>query len=260
MKKVFGVFFVFCLMATTLIGCQKDSKKEFGDFLYDIVYYNGNGEQVVKEKGIRSCVRILALSEGGKKKEIIVFPRYIENIRVEELGCDIPWGGTRGIIESSKLKKIFFPYSISISSDAIQDGENLDGVFMLRHDVPEYYISAGLSIFLTSYNYTNDNITNFYYSDGYSSYYFSNLSYYYNYDQSPNDGYYWMDNYKYGEKIEYIPENPMREGYEFEGWYKEIDCINKWDFETDVLPLEQLDSEGNIIYQETKLFAKWIKN
>ena len=167
--------------------------------------------------------------------------------------------GSYGLIESFNLKKIFFPYSISISSDAIQSSKNLEGVFMLRHDPPEYYISTELSIFLTSYNYTNDNITNFYYSDGYSNYYFSNLSYYYNYEQAPNDGYYWIDNYKYGEKIEYIPENPTREGYVFEGWYKENDCINKGDFERDVLPKSHVDDQGQEIYQETKLYAKWIK-
>ena len=70
--------------------------------------------------------------------------------------------------------------------------------------------------------------------------------------------YYWIDNY--GEKIEYIPENPIREGYKFEGWYKESDCINKWDFETDALPQARVDDQGQEIYQETKLYAKWIKN
>jgi uncharacterized repeat protein (TIGR02543 family) len=30
-----------------------------------------------------------------------------------------------------------------------------------------------------------------------------------------------------------IPEDPTREGYIFEGWFKEANCINKWYFETD---------------------------
>ena len=41
------------------------------------------------------------------------------------------------------------------------------------------------------------------------------------------------------------PEEPTREGYQFEGWYKEAACINAWDFEKDAIT-------ANIT-----LFAKW---
>ena len=56
-----------------------------------------------------------------------------------------------------------------------------------------------------------------------------------------------------------IPPIPERDGYAFDGWYKESDCINEWDFETDALPQAQVDDQGQEIYQETKLYAKWIK-
>ena len=52
----------------------------------------------------------------------------------------------------------------------------------------------------------------------------------------------------------------MREGYEFDGWYKESECINAWDYEADALPEVQIDEEGQEVYQETRLYAKWIKN
>ena len=42
------------------------------------------------------------------------------------------------------------------------------------------------------------------------------------------------------------PADPTREGYKFEGWYKEEECTNAWDFDSDVV-------EGN-----TTLYAKWI--
>ena len=74
------------------------------------------------------------------------------------------------------------------------------------------------------------------------------------------DGYYWIDNYGYSKQIEYITESPVRQGYMFGGWYKESECFNAWDFETDTLPEVQYDEEGIEIYQETKLYAKWIKN
>ena len=32
----------------------------------------------------------------------------------------------------------------------------------------------------------------------------------------------------------FISPEPQREGYTFEGWYKEKECINEWDFEVDM--------------------------
>lgn len=51
----------------------------------------------------------------------------------------------------------------------------------------------------------------------------------------------------YGEKIE-KPEDPLREGYSFVGWYSDIDLKNPWDFENGIV-------EGNMT-----LYAKWQKN
>lgn len=47
--------------------------------------------------------------------------------------------------------------------------------------------------------------------------YAANVSYFYNYEGAPNDGYYWLDDLEDGETIKYIPENPTREGYLFGG-------------------------------------------
>ncbi|MBO7545141.1 MAG: InlB B-repeat-containing protein [Paludibacteraceae bacterium] len=41
------------------------------------------------------------------------------------------------------------------------------------------------------------------------------------------------------------PENPIADGYAFEGWYKEAGCINVWDFANDV------------VSGVTTLYAKW---
>lgn len=93
----------------------------------------------------------------------------------------------------------------------------------------------------------------------------------FNYGDSKNRGYYWIDDYEYGTKILYKPDDPEREGYTFGGCYKESECINKWDFDNDTLP----EYDGNLeeyqnslknndyytdSYQETRLYAKWIKN
>lgn len=42
------------------------------------------------------------------------------------------------------------------------------------------------------------------------------------------------------------PVDPLRGAYSFEGWYKDPDCLNKWDFDMD------------IVVREMTLYAKWI--
>ena len=57
------------------------------------------------------------------------------------------------------------------------------------------------------------------------------------------------------ELIEFVLDDPEREGYTFKGWYKEEECASKWDFEIDIIP--EKDNEEEFI--ETKLYAKWDK-
>jgi uncharacterized repeat protein (TIGR02543 family) len=51
----------------------------------------------------------------------------------------------------------------------------------------------------------------------------------------------------YGELLE-EPEDPVREGYTFTGWYKDPACDDLWDVETDT------------IESDTNLYAGWQKN
>ncbi len=90
----------------------------------------------------------------------------------------------------------------------------------------------------------------------------ANVSYMYNYEEAGNEGYYWVDYYNEA-TIDFIPPEPEREGYTFGGWYKEPECINKWDFETDVTSKElwvdtELEYEDYNPETLTWLYAKWI--
>ena len=60
-----------------------------------------------------------------------------------------------------------------------------------------------------------------------------------------------------GTIVNVVPPNPIREGYKFKGWYKEKECINKWDFEKDIIPSKEYDKEGNYIFKETAIYAGW---
>jgi len=81
----------------------------------------------------------------------------------------------------------------------------------------------------------------------------------FNYKENPNQGYFFVDLIETTCTITPPPYNPKREGYTFAGWYKEPECITPWNFDTDVITIE-FDEEGNRIYEEVCLYAKWIKN
>lgn len=76
----------------------------------------------------------------------------------------------------------------------------------------------------------------------------ANTAYMFNYDGAPNDNYFFINNFESGGLIEDSPYYPERTGYTFGGWYKEAECLNKWDFSADTLDSEAL---------ETRLYAKW---
>ena len=85
----------------------------------------------------------------------------------------------------------------------------------------------------------------------------ANVSYYYNYEKE--DPYTFFIDDVDGEKITNIPPTPYREGYIFEGWYKEKECINEWNFDVDIVPSKEYTEEGEYIYKEITLYAKWGK-
>lgn len=95
----------------------------------------------------------------------------------------------------------------------------------------------------------------------YTRYQIANTSFMFNYNDEPNGGYFFINDFERGGLIEDTPYEPMREGYTFGGWYKESACISKWDFETDKLPDAEYDENGYVTnFIETRLYAKWIKN
>lgn len=47
---------------------------------------------------------------------------------------------------------------------------------------------------------------------------------------------------EHAEVIKYIPSIPERNAYIFGGWFKEIECINQWDFDLDIGKRQQIMS------------------
>lgn len=72
-------------------------------------------------------------------------------------------------------------------------------------------------------------------------------------------GYFLINNFNRGGQIERPPYAPQREGYKFAGWYKDTECRNVLDFTKNTLPEAEYDDQGNLIFIETMLYAKWTK-
>lgn len=254
MKRIASlIIFLFLLFLT---GCKlrlRIETYEYGDFKYHIFQINDEGKRITPDTKNRNVVdeyiRIMGLSEEGLTKEIIIVPHYIDGIEVREVGSP-PFQGTGGTWKSESLRRIYIPFPAAVYVTKSEGISNLERVSVLEHEV-----IGGKGFYITSY-YLNDTSPYGFVDNGICA----NVSYMYNYDDSPNHGYYWIDDYDYGTKITYIPENPTRIGYIFDGWYKEEECINKWDFNVDKLPDGLYDDGQNLfIYQETILYAKWIK-
>ena len=238
---------VAILSFATMTGCSENLHTS-GDFVYrlneDAFFFEG-------------------LSEQGKQKETIVIPKEIDGYKVEELTYQY-WLSVRGgNFESEKLKQIYIIPNVTLWRIDFASALNLAKIIMIgTHS--DWYDSYSISIGKDTKIYfsTIQNNSDWEADDrGCILKYFwlSNCNYFYNYAGAENDGYYWSDNYDYGEKITYVPQNPEREGYIFGGWFKEPECVNVWNFDTDALPEAKYNEEGEALYQETRLYAKWYK-
>ena len=85
-----------------------------------------------------------------------------------------------------------------------------------------------------------------------------NVAFMLNYEDAPNDGYYYIEEQNKDGTIKEPTVEPVRIGYLFHGWYKDEACTEEWNFETDEVTIS-FDEEGNRIHEEIKLYAKWYK-
>ena len=233
-KRILKILLSTILMATTLMlsacsGCVRN--EEWGYF-------------TVKFYDDRETAYITGLTELGKQQRFLVIPEEIDGVKVYTIG-ERPllqmWSSLGSAdICSDKLEKIYIPFSISIISGSFRNSPNLIKVFSITGEFVSG-LEAPARNYYTNLAYLND-LTN----AAQQIISRANVSYFYNYNIEENYGYYWIDDWDYGSKIEFIPPEPEREGYTFGGWYKEPECINECDFETDVLPEErtEINEEG----------------
>ena len=240
-KRLTVIGAAIVLMMSVLTGCGEKYKTD-GCFVYEVVTTE-NGEELTEDE---YYVRIRELSEYGEKQINLVVPQSIEGYPVKQIGYTNLLGGKTGNWKSDTIEKIYFTEVFQIS--------NTD-LFSQFNQLKKMVFLVG-----TSYYVQYDPLHYFpnkliFVSRGGK---IANTSFYYNYDGAPNEGFYWIDDLD-NEKIEVIPPAPEREGYMFGGWYKEPGCINAWNFETDMVRAKEYTEDGEYVYKETCLYAKWQK-
>ena len=263
MKKRILAGLMSVMIALSLCGCTH--QKEDGEYYMGFkIREDVDFRYLLFDDACPTCksvdhphVAIWDLTETGKEKEILIIPKTINGYEVRHLGVEsFPIWVTYqlGGIDSEKVKRIYVSKSVECFAyvsffhhfNSCEDGK---------------YRSVTPNLERVIFNYINDDGT---YGGGYITsddrldaakiIERENVSYWIG-EEKP----YWIDDFEYGEKITYIPEEPKRDGFEFVGWFKEEDCLNEWNFETDTLPKAQKTEDGENFYAETKLYAKWIK-
>ena len=197
-------------------------------------------------------IDIISLSEEGQKQKFLVLPLDIDGIPVVHISDRAMWGCRETQWESDALEKIYALKKYEVIYEDVFDGcTNLDKVISLYRNSGLPIPSTSAKVYHPRYFYENRSNNTEWQAP-------ANVSFLWNYEDAENEGYYWIDDLDYGEKITLIPDEPIRKGYRFTGWYKDPECIDLWDFSSDTTPAEQFDEDGNLVYQETCLYAGWM--
>lgn len=275
---IFGLliaFFIGSIIAVNIGMSQME--KSFIDFMESLPKYEDVevGDFNVRFYEDEDYCEIVGTTQQGNENKFLVIPEYVNGVRVDALGVyNWIWFGvnkySKPVIESEILEKVYFESDIKVSSYAFNGDYpclNLDKI--ICSNIPdEYYYVINYSeatIYCPKIDYDN-RIKD----DYFNQFNPANVSYYYNYENTEDDEYYWIDDYNYGEKIDYVPTSPTRDGYTFGGWFTDTECTSEWDFDMDTLPELKMmpipdsekewypsDQTETIEYQETILYAKW---
>lgn len=265
MSYILTSLLLFCL-----IGCyrtEKVYKSEY--FTYCIREWYMEGKYV----------SILELTEKGQEQETIIIPAHIGGIPVREMGYFKKGSWEEApyyyYFKSNNLKRVYIEFDNPISTRNINPYmfskycPNIEKVMFLYYDYPRaswqrilHFPAFFRSDFLVDYRGWKKEGDKISFDE--TTVLPASVSYMYNYEGAPNNEYYWIDDYE-NELIKYKPHDPVREGYTFEGWYKNNECSETWDFETDIIPERIVEEHPKFkdyqhyTYVETKLYAKWKK-
>jgi uncharacterized repeat protein (TIGR02543 family) len=257
MKKIVLVLTI-TFLSITLISCQAFQKDTFLPE-FENMYFKYAVE--TKDDGTQIGY-LTGFTELGLTQEALVLPIEIDGIKIIGIGYrrKLAFFGNEIIsqFQSDALEKMFIPFEITSSNEWRWDYDfgSLPNCLIVNWTENEM-VRLGLikGYIHTFHSYQNN--PSFPINDQLNVRKIANVSYMYNYEGAPHHGYYWIDSYNHS-KISYIPENPIREGYQFDGWFKDTDFIHPWDFDVDQTGDEIIISSTLTAYTRVMLYAKWI--
>ena len=261
MNKVVYVLLSFLsfIMLTTTYNCSGDVRKKLSQTMVKRGDFYGNIED--------GNFYIYKLTDEAKKKKTIIVPEKIDD-KIVSIGyparLKVFMSGYRYYrieeFKSDNLENLYFmTRTICNYKKGEEYRENERPIFRLsEEDFPnlkKIFIFDEKRSSNTVDTKASYNSIKLYFANKTSKK--ANVSYFLNYnnmnDSDNIDHYYFIDNYDNG-ILKVMPPEPKRAGHIFLGWYKEKECIRKWDFENDIV----VSTIGNI-KTEVRLYAKWIK-
>ena len=208
---------------------------------------------------------LVGFTELGAQQTALILPQEIDGVPIVDIGYErqLGWGAeTVGDLQSNNLLKLYAPFApIEGQWQGYFFYNNIENAYLVQWKelFPPFVRTCGKGNVL-GYKALEKFFEGKVYGDHCR---IANTIYCYNFVGAEDDGYYWVDSYD-NSVVEFIPPEPRREGYTFDGWYKEPECVNAWDFKVDITCDEIVittdsEMENYCDYMRTYLYAKWIK-
>ncbi|MBQ7761156.1 MAG: InlB B-repeat-containing protein [Clostridia bacterium] len=245
--KIFSIVLLFVIV-TSICSCDFTLARDRGPEIWidDIQYRE-------EEPGIYN---ILWIQDKNREGNVIYVPDMIGDKIVNRIGGmaeEFMAGTTSCGVDTSHTERIYFPWTIE-GTCINTTWFSSEGESMLK-----YVISATTKNRIGVGRHTDKKfvVPREYYEREHFGDLPANIAYLFNYEENPNNGYFFVDLLEESGKLTKPPYDPRREGYTFAGWYKDTECTEQWDFESDEVIIS-FDEEKNRIYEEFCLYAKWI--
>ena len=235
-----GLMILDILMMLPLTGCKfwkvRDTIERTEDgFEYALAKYTNGRVETDPSKGFVTITKLADPDENGR----LDIPRTIAGFPVKYLGRsanDMDYAEDRPIYFPGTLKKLFVFETLK-GIDNVQNPGKVSFDLMACADklFPSDIADAGARTFV--YKSLYDKTLEFFNSRENPSNYPAyddipaNITFMNNYPLEDDGGHYRLDNIE-GEECIIEPPAPELEGYEFNGWYTDKECKDKWDFAT----------------------------
>ena len=253
MKKKIVSIVLAILVLFSFSGCifgKAGPKLGYGDFVYCYVDDAKSSHREFKEEA--TGVNILELTEEGQKKETIIIPENIDGLPVIAIGMSgLGWGysikgGDFDNVYLPATVQSYVPYNVfwhkTIFLIDRQDEKLMENRKLLFENCLSDIGHSTFFVFESMYSWYEEFIS----IDETCSLSIANLTYIVDKNE------YWMGNYEEGEYVVF-PQAPTKDGFVFDGWYKEQECINEWQEATDTYSKSEEVKTVN-------LYAKWIES